>query len=286
MKSLGLVFTVLITLAFNSYAQTHDPRVVCNLPNFLTESSGVEVINDNAVWTHNDGGSQAQLYLLDTNGVVIRTLHFLNSGNNDWEDLCSDASGNIYVGDFGNNYNNRQDLKIYKIPDPTTFTNDSIIPEVINFSYPDQTMFPPPSSQQNYDCEGFFHYGDSLYLFSKNRGTSNFTKMYRIPDDTGTYVATLVDSFDTSRWITAADISPNNSRMVLLSENIIHVFEGFNGSSFFNGQYYPINITLTQKEAIGFIDEDRVYMTDELLFTIGRKMYEVDVDAIISSING
>ena len=281
----NLITLVLINLIVSgAIAQTYIPRQVCTLPAFLSESSGIVVDDPNNFWTHNDSGSGNELYQVDSSGVLLRSIVIRNAFNADWEDMCKDVNGNMYIGDFGNNLNNRQDLKIYKIGNPNLSTSDSVDAVAINFSFPDQSQFPPPASGQNFDCEAVFHTGDSLYIFSKNRGTSKFCKMYRLPDDSGTYVATLVDSFDTSLWITSADISPNKNWMTLLSESRIHVFTGFTGNSFFNGQYIPINIVLTQKEAIAFIDNDKVYMTDEKIFTIGGKLYELDIEAIINSV--
>jgi sugar lactone lactonase YvrE len=39
----------------------------------------------------------------------------LQNTNIDWEDITKDKDGNLYVGDFGNNDNERKDLCIYKI---------------------------------------------------------------------------------------------------------------------------------------------------------------------------
>lgn len=278
-------FISLLFLSSSSLAQTYNPRIVCSLPSFINESSGIEVINSNRIWTHNDGGAVPELYLIDSSGVLLRTLHILNSLNNDWEDLCRDDIGNIYIGDFGNNFNQRQDLKILKIPNPDTFTSDSITAQKIFFSYPDQSQFPPPQSQQNFDCEAMFHYGDSLYLFSKNRGNSTYTKMYVLPDDSGTYVATLLDSFNTSLWITAADINPSKNRIALLSESRIHVFENFSGNSFLKGNYHPINLTLTQKEGLSFYDDDNLFLSDEVFFTLGGNIYDFNLSSILTNID-
>jgi sugar lactone lactonase YvrE len=71
-----------------------------------------------------------------------------NAENNDWEDITKDIHGNIYVGDFGNNDNDRQNLSILKldlkIPSQTT----TKVVQTTRFHYEGQTDFPPKN--QNY----------------------------------------------------------------------------------------------------------------------------------------
>ena len=64
--------------------------------------------------------------------------------------------------------------------------NDTVVAGFILFSYPDQVSFERKLNNNNFDCEAFFYYHDSLHLFSKN--WSDFkTKQYVVPSDTGTY---------------------------------------------------------------------------------------------------
>jgi len=137
----------------------------------------------------------------------------------------------------------------------------------------------------NFDCEAMFHFQNSLYLFSKNRGTSTWSKMYRLPDQPGDYVAELTDSFNTGNWVTAADISPSGQNMALLSESRIWLFTGISGTNFFGGEAHVISMTYTQKEAVVFVNDSLIYITDEYFFGYGGNLYKLNLASCINGLN-
>jgi len=274
------VHSLIIALVFFTpvlNAQIAEPTVLCSLSAVLHESSGIEIQHSNSIWTHNDSGDSARIFNIDTLGNIIRIVHFDVDTAVDCEESARDAAGNYYLGDFGNNLNDRTNLRIYKIPDPDTTTADTVVPQIITFRYIDQTAFPPDSTMLNFDCEAMFHFHDSLYLFSKNRGTSTFCRMYRLPDQPGDYVAELVDSFNTGSWVTSADISPSGENMVLLSESRLWLFTNISGNDFFGGSLHVISMYTTQKEAVVFVNDSLIYMTDEYFLGYGGKLYKLDL---------
>jgi len=293
MKAISIyTFTILIVALL--YAQDVTLVELADIPSCLEETSGIEVNNPNRIWSHNDSGGDIAIYGFNVDGVLFETVWIADATNTDWEDLAQDADGNIYIGDFGNNGNNRTNLKIYRIINPDSTVTDTVNAGTIEFSYPDQTEFPPPDSRKNFDCEGFFIIGDSLHLFSKNETEpfTGFTKHYSIPDTPGTYIAELYDSFDTGTLfaldgqITAADISPGGNTVALMSYRNLWLFTGFIGTDFFSGDVLELSIpTITQIEAICFISETEIYITDEVVtagpFTFGGKLYYVDLDAYL-----
>lgn len=48
-------------------------------------------------------------------GNLVRTITIEGVENNDWEDIAKDKNGFTYIGDFGNNDNDRKNLAIYKV---------------------------------------------------------------------------------------------------------------------------------------------------------------------------
>ena len=195
------------------------------LPKILKEASGLEISRSGLLWTHNDD-RYSILYALDTLGNIRKAVH-LNHPNIGWEDLTRDASGNIYIGAFGNNKNDRKNLSIYKIPDPENISKDIVNAQQIEYAYSDQRAFPPTKGKMNFDVDAFTSIGDSLYLFTKNRTEpfTGYTKVYRLPQEPGRHVAVLHDSIYLGNgpmmdyWITSADISPDGKRLVLLSHD-------------------------------------------------------------------
>jgi len=269
---------------------------LADVPAVLEETSGIEVNSPVRIWSQNDSGGEAALYGFDASGALFETLRIVGATNRDWEDLAQDALGNFYIADCGNNAHNRLDLKIYKIPNPDSLAADSAVAGAINFSYPDQTEFPPPDERKNFDCEAVVAIGDSLHLFSKNWTSpfTRYTKHYTLPNVPGTYIAHLCDSFDTDEWtstqgqITSADISPDGEVLALMSYRKLWLFSNFIGTDFFSGDVLKLDIpTITQIEAICFISETEVYITDEVIYVgplaFGGNLYYVDLGAYLGA---
>jgi hypothetical protein len=96
---------------------------------------------NNNIITHNDSGGQANLYEINAStGAVLRTVAITNATNVDWEDIAQDAFY-IYIGDIGNNFGNRTDLKIYKISKEDYDDADTAAAEIISYSYTNQLDF-------------------------------------------------------------------------------------------------------------------------------------------------
>jgi len=282
-KILLIIFSF---ISLNLFAQDLRFREVCKLPAKLNESSGIEINNKNELWSFNDSGGDPELYCFDTAGVLKRTIVIKNAVNIDWEEMTQDDNGNFYLCDFGNNNNERKDLKIYKIPNPSNLFNDTVDAEIIKFTYPDQKEFPPSNEKKNYDMEASFVYKDSVYLFSKNRTEpySGFLRVYTVPTKAGEYKANLIDSIYIGSgpffadWITSADISPDHSSFVLLSNNKFWLFKIKNGVPITKSEHTEIFLpAMSQKEGICYITPTELYITDELNKTIGGNLYYIDV---------
>jgi hypothetical protein len=278
----NLLASLLVHITCFVSAQTILLQTKCTLPDTLNETSGLAITNRNSIWSHNDSGGKPELYNFDTLGNLLRIVQISNATNHDWEDLAQDPAGNIYIGDFGNNSNDRTNLRIYKIPDPNAISGNAVAAGKINFTYPDQQAFPPPPALQNFDMEAMIAYDNYLYLFSKNRTNpyTGYTKLYRLPNTPGTHVATLIDSFytggapDFTSFITAADISPDGTELILLSSGMCWLFTDFTGDNFFAGTARKFQFNLfTQKEAVSFVNNNEIYITDEYGSGTGQKLY-------------
>lgn len=266
------IYLLLLGASLPLSAQTLPLTSLTNLPGTLDESSGMALDGSNSIWTHNDSGGQNALYEVDTLGNLLRTLTISNATNVDWEELTQDDQGNFYIGDFGNNANARTNLRIYKIPHPNSIVGDSVMAEILTFSYANQTAFPPASNQLHFDMESMIWYQGSLYLFSKNRTNpfDGYTYRYQLPDTAGNYSLSPIDSFYTGPgpkelyWVVSADISPSGQQLVLLSYNKLWLFSCFSGDDFFGGDVQQLNfVSLAQYEAVAFRAEQTLYLTSE-----------------------
>ena len=277
-KSL-LISTFFVGMSCAFYSQ--NLRLISTLPSYLNENSGLICVSPNSFWTHNDGGNDPIIYNIDSNGNLLDSIYLNGITNIDFEDITTDTSGNYYIGDIGNNNHNRTNLRIYKIPNPDSISGNNVTPEVINYSYQDQVTFPDPN--KNSDCEALFHHGNSLYLISKNWGTSGYSKLYQLPDSAGTFSATLLDSFP-SGLITAADIH-TSGKLAILSMNELYICDNYSANDFFGGTISTLSFPLTQKEGISFKDANTVYITQEhhRLFP-DPKLYELKLTGYLGNI--
>lgn len=115
----------------------------------LEESSGLaeSFANPNLLWTHNDSGDKARIFLIDYEGKVKATVWLDSAKNRDWEDIAigpgPEAGKNyLYIADIGDNESEFPYKYIYRIEEPlidVSKTKDTTIQkvDVIKFQYPD-----------------------------------------------------------------------------------------------------------------------------------------------------
>ena len=201
----------------------------------IDESSGLAASrrHPDIFWTHNDSGGEPVLYATTATGKVVARTRVAGVENKDWEDVAIDDAGNLYIGDMGNNRNNRDDLAVYVIaePDPALPSTTSHVDRVIRFHYAEQRDAADPPD--NFDAESLFWTQGRLYLLTKHRDDTR-TVLYRFPVETGDESVALekVGEFDLGGdpdeyggMATGADVTVDGERLVVLSYHAIFVFE-------------------------------------------------------------
>ena len=277
-KLIALIYISLLS------CDTGNLAVIADLPRSLNEASGLEKTDySDLLWMINDSGNKPVLYGLDTLGTIKRQIK-INAKNRDWEDLTSDDTGNIYIGDFGNNSNDRKNLSILIIDKKDLDTAKAITPKRISFTYPEQKKYPPKKKKRHFDCESFVYFNDSLYLFTKSRSSSDKgrTNLYQIPAKPGKHKAKYISSFSTCNdsgcWVTSADINDENDQIVLLTEHSAFIFSNFKGNDFLNGDFKHIDFKhRSQKESVIFKNDSTLLITDEYLGVSGGNLYQLDI---------
>lgn len=114
------------------------------LPQEIKEASACEISSkSDLIWTIEDQNNDNILFGFNRKGDLIKQIAITNAKNNDWEDLTSDDEGNLYIGDFGNNENDRQNLAIYKI-NAGDLTKDEVEKfATLQFYFPSKRIFHP-----------------------------------------------------------------------------------------------------------------------------------------------
>jgi len=143
------LFLVVVLLAFpacqkiplpeNSKAQTGQtsstgskaeiygpPRIIAQLKSSeVTEGSGVAASDTLGVyWMHNDSGDGPYIYAVDVRGQTRGVFRVVGARARDWEDIAAGPGPQprrryLYIADIGNNNEKREELTVYRIPEPS-----------------------------------------------------------------------------------------------------------------------------------------------------------------------
>ena len=120
-------------------------------------------------WSINDSGEPV-VFALDANGRVTGRLTLPGATVDDWEAVAvgSCPSGScLYVADIGDNNAHRQNITIYRVPEPDAATGPVEVTGVFHAAYPDRA----------HDAEALLVSEDGrLYIVTKGN-----TALYRFP---------------------------------------------------------------------------------------------------------
>ncbi|WP_456442117.1 hypothetical protein [Psychroserpens sp.] len=261
---------ILIGLFFMSCG-TGNIEVLADIPSSLKETSAIEKINGSDIlWVIQDAGNSNHLYGLSLEGDIVKVITIINGENIDWEDLTSDSEGNIYIGDFGNNEKNRTNFTIYKVPNPEN-VKSSTNASLINFKLPEGT--------DSIDFESFFLYKGNFYVFSKN---SKKCELFKVPNKAGNHIASYISKVKLKgkhTKVTSADINNDGNIVVLLNHNKLWKLTGYSNDDFFNGNIEALKFEHnSQKEGINLVNNNLVFITDELEKSHGGNIYSFSLD--------
>jgi hypothetical protein len=264
-------------------------RLLTELKSSLKETSGL-AMSKNYLWTHNDRGGENKIYAVDTlSGQVIKSVTLEGVENTDWEDLAT-SNTHLYVGDMGNNKNDRTEFTIYRIP-LSAIDNSSLSgkvrPEPIVFTYLDQDNVGQGKSH-NFDCEAIIYANEQLYLFTKNRSDKQ-SNLYALPARPGKHVARKLGNFAVNGLITGAAINPAGDEVALVGYNkkdqvFIWLLTDFTSDNFFSGNQVLINLgafsSVGQAEGICYLRPDQLLISSEKTGEQAPRLYHFTTSAV------
>lgn len=257
-------------------------KEIAKVPKELNEISGLVFLNDSVLVAHNDGGDEPILYFLNLKGEEIHRVKIEGAKNIDWEDIAFDGKEYLYIGDIGNNGNDRKDLCIYKVSSKGILKKDSVKSEKISFSYSEQNAFPENKPDRHFDAEGMAFVNDSIYIFTKCRTEPFDGKCfgYKVPTKAGNYK--LEKQFELflgkDGWFkdsaTAVDIRDDKCYILTYNRLMIYTYE--NGKFIFSR--HILLAPLSQIEAVAVNSKGEVYISDEEQKLLGGgKLYKVSL---------
>lgn len=238
---------------------------VATLSDELKETSGLKFAGEK-LYSFNDGGNTSEIFELDK--LTGNIINKINTGltNTDWEALTSDGS-HFYIGDFGNNWGIRKDLKIYKVPQssPTPATA-----ETISFHYPEHKEFIGRPHNNNWDAESLIYKDGHLHIFTKE-WQSYQTAHYRLNSTSSEEIqnAEKLETYNLGYLATDASYFKNKLYIIGYTrkmEVFLTVFKEDQDGKFFTQkpQKYYLGQTskLGQIEGIA-VNDDGMYISGE-----------------------
>ncbi len=233
----------------------------------INEASGIVKSKqfNGVFWIHNDSGDIPRIFAVDCEGNSIAEYPVQPAEHVDWEDITTDSDGNLYIGDFGNNWHVRKDFKIYVLEEQNPQKDsEATVKAVIPFRYPDQGKF-GATLHMNFDAEALFYFRDTLWLLTKHLFNSK-TKLYQFPSSINGKEIQLekVDSFDVDGMVTGSDVNSTGEYLAVLTYNDIWIFYlAEQGNKLLSGKVKRIPIALKQCEGICWDGNELVVVNEE-----------------------
>lgn len=238
------------------------------LPGSATEASGAAVSRAYAevIWTHNDSGGEPQVIAVDQTGRLLGILTVRGADNLDWEDIeigpCPGGSC-MYIGDIGDNAAEREDIAVYRAPEPGP--EDGSIENSTRF-----TMTYPGGPR---DAEGLFVLPPER-VFIVTKGDNSAIEVYEYPGPLRSdeqVELRLVRQLSAEQVpledrATAASASPDGRYVAIRTRTTLLIYE--TDSLIGEGDTPPMNVDLTslgepQGEGIGFAADGVLVTTSE-----------------------
>ncbi|MBP7564143.1 MAG: hypothetical protein KA886_10180 [Candidatus Cloacimonetes bacterium] len=190
--------------------------------NDADEASGLIKGRTNAelLYTHNDSGGEAKIFIIDSFGTKKGELILENIKNRDWEEIAISRENNknyLYVGDIGDNKAQYSHYTFYKFEEPVFHPQKTVVKitniQTIKYIYDDGAR----------DAEAFFidPITKDIIIISKREPEVGVYKIkYPLSYDSLNVAEKICTIPGT--WITAADINSDGS--MILVKNYMNIW--------------------------------------------------------------
>jgi hypothetical protein len=254
------------------------PDQLSEIPSALPELSGLATsqLHPGILYTHNDSGDTARFFAINQKAEVNAEIHLSGVTATDWEDInvgpCPSGSC-VYVGDTGDNKLERNQLVIYRVPEPDPLPTDgsiiSVTPESFPFIYPDgrhnaETILVHPITGQ-------------IFIVIKETGIPATVYEMPLPLQPDVQVTlTLVTSLaipPADGIVTDGSFHPCGDRLLIRTTSTTGLYEmtrapGDSMASLFGAPPVMVPVAVeTQGEAVSYAQDGRSY------FTSGETVY-------------
>jgi len=237
----------------------------------LPEASGLALSlrTPNVLWSLNDSDAPVVI-ALDPAGDTIGRVRIAGADVNNWEDVsvapCSNGSC-LYVADAGNGGGTqRNEVVIYRVPEPRPDDKETARAEVFNAAYPEG---------EDHEAEAVFVIDQQLYLVTKGHPSLLFRFPREMPHGT---LATLerIGQVPTERFlkgtiprrtrITDGETSPDGRWVALRTNEALLVYRSRDLAAGNTNSLWHANLRAldeVQGEGVAISDDGDVYLASE-----------------------
>lgn len=201
-------------------------------PGIIDEASGLaaSASMNGYLWTHQDSGWPASLYLVSGDGKTIKEYGVPGAANHDWEDVAlgpgpQEGVNYLFIGEIGNNNLPMTETNIiYRIPEPGNINSafDGSKLDKIRFRYPDgprdaETLLLDPVTRD-------------IFVLSKESQTGIYRLAYP-QSTTETITAEKVGVVPSVSIATSGDIAVNGDEIVIRTYVAVYYWKRNNGET-------------------------------------------------------
>lgn len=114
-------------------------------PEVLPELSGLAASarHPGIFWAHNDSGNAFEVFAIEPSGQVRARVKLTGASPKDVEDIAvgpcgpGDSRPCLWLGDIGDNFERRDQVRLFRLPEPEQLADASLSVEALPFTYPD-----------------------------------------------------------------------------------------------------------------------------------------------------
>lgn len=235
----------------------------------INEASGLvaSITNEGCLWTHNDSGDHARVFLIDDSARHRATYHLEGVVARDWEDIGMMEQGGkhyVMVGDIGDNRARYPCITIHVFEEPTVDRHRDVISATIPAAEMQHYVFRYEDGPRDAESIFFDPVDRWLYVITKREMRVG---LYGIPwPDAATDTLVLRKQAELPyTFVTAADIRADGSEVLIKNLLTVHYWKRNPGESIpeclsRQGEQLPYKPE-PQGEAIAFSRSDDGYYT-------------------------
>jgi len=205
----------------------------------IQECSGLVAsqIHSGILWVHNDSGDAARVFAVKEDGTLRGEYALQGVSATDWEDIawgpCSSGgwSDCLYIGDIGDNAKLRSEVQIYRVREPTVPLEGPVVYESLNGVEQFNCAYPDGP----HDAETLLVDPDSGIPYIITKDAAGNTGVYRSPQPLTPGETTTLEKLTvltSGSYLTAGDVSPNGSRIILRDYLTSFEYPRLSGQSF------------------------------------------------------